>query len=759
MADDADAARKERMADYRVGGRHLVHLGPDVLSRDAMQKERALTPLGEESAQRESFASSAPSQKSPRSSLTSTPRALVKRVSKRLQRMGSRASSLLEVGKQEQDFFDLDDSYLDSRKMDHRTVIRGHYPRREKWYAALDPDGPRRQGWDGLMLALVVYVLFVTPYELAFVAHVKKTSALYICNTIVDVCFWCDVLFQFNTGYYHADQGRWITDRKGIASRYLKLWFWLDMASLLPFGLMVQREDVSILRLIRLIRLIKLLRVAKAPRLLANIQVIATMSYKQKCVWKYLLVLCSMLHLMACAIRMAHDFQRGTKTHYETNSYLRWRVLESRRSSFRGNGALYVDSLDWAVSVMLGNSAYRTTAEGIISILGNLFGVMFVAFLFGDLTNILCNLDPAANEFKQTVDNLNRFAYEQQFPKEVRSALHEYLQQSEGLFRSKFHHSLLNQLSPNLQELIAHFQLGHRVVRAPFVTYARQCTLGLVVGRRLVIRPPRGHQHTYLDDETIDEDEPDDDELYSRAFAKKGRREAVIVRIHPDMQYDVRYLDDATMEERVTHDRISVKDESQRIQKAVSRMEYVTKLLVTQVAKALEMHLFMGGDFVIRKDITLNRAMYIVDSGKVMLLGSDVLKPWGMSFSPEGECFGDRSIAMIVAGHAPRPSWYNARATQISRLLVLEAAQLVEIITAPGFEQFHKFIHRFGVWASFKVAFARAMREGGIARIADEWLAREEAAAAASEEEVPLSNRLDALESKLDALLARTSSG
>ena len=444
---------------------------------------------------------------------------------------------------------------------------------------------------------------------------------------IVDVCFWCDVLFQFNTGYYHADQGRWITDRKGIASRYLKLWFWLDMASLLPFGSMVQREDVSILRLIRLIRLIKLLRVAKAPRLLANIQVIATMSYKQKCVWKYLLVLCSMLHLMACAIRMAHDFQRGTKTHYETNSYLRWRVLESRRSSFRGNGALYVDSLDWAVSVMLGNSAYRTTAEGIISILGNLFGVMFVAFLFGDLTNILCNLDPAANEFKQTVDNLNRFAYEQQFPKEVRSALHEYLQQSEGLFRSKFHHSLLNQLSPNLQELIAHFQLGHRVVRAPFVTYARQCTLGLVVGRRLVIRPPRGHQHTYLDDETIDEDEPDDDELYGRAFAKKGRREAVIVRIHPDMQYDVRYLDDATMEERVTHDRISVKDESQRIQKAVSRMEYVTKLLVTQVAKALEMHLFMGGDFVIRKDITLNRAMYIVDSGKVMLLGSDVLKP------------------------------------------------------------------------------------------------------------------------------------
>ena len=43
-----------------------------------------------------------------------------------------------------------------------------------------------------------------------------------------------------------------------------------------------------------------------------------------------------------------------------------------------------------------------------LSVVGNLVGVMFVAFLFGDLTNILCNLDPAANEFKRTVDNLNR---------------------------------------------------------------------------------------------------------------------------------------------------------------------------------------------------------------------------------------------------------------------------------------------------------------------------------------------------------------
>ena len=86
-----------------------------------MTKERAHT-LGEEPAPRESVASPV-SQKSPRSSLTSTPRALVSVSPSGCSAWAAAESSLLEVGKQEQDFFDLDDSYLDSRKMDHGQLL------------------------------------------------------------------------------------------------------------------------------------------------------------------------------------------------------------------------------------------------------------------------------------------------------------------------------------------------------------------------------------------------------------------------------------------------------------------------------------------------------------------------------------------------------------------------------------------------------------------------------------------------------------
>ena len=55
----------------------------------------------------------------------------------------------------------------------------------------------------------------------------------------------------------------------------------------------------------------------------------------------------------------------------------------------------------------------------------------------------------------------------------------------------------------------------------------------------------------------------------------------------------------------------------------------------------------LGGDYVLRKDITLTTAMYIVDAGKVMIVGKDVLAPIRMRFCVEGGCFGDEASAGV----------------------------------------------------------------------------------------------------------------
>ena len=66
-----------------------------------------------------------------------------------------------------------------------------------------------------------------------------------------------------------------IEDRKEIAKKYLKFWFWIDLMVTLPYDVIVSRVDsdvsniaylakfIRIMKIVRLIRLLKLVKVAK----------------------------------------------------------------------------------------------------------------------------------------------------------------------------------------------------------------------------------------------------------------------------------------------------------------------------------------------------------------------------------------------------------------------------------------------------------------------------------------------------------------
>ncbi|KAH8051877.1 phosphorelay sensor kinase [Aureococcus anophagefferens] len=549
------------------------------------------------------------------------------------------------------DFFDIDDEYM---RLEEEGNIseRAPFPAQDETRCPVfNPNANWRLGWDGYMLVLVTFVFFVTPFEIAFVNRGEYWDGLWTMNRLVDLSFFGDMVLTFNTGYYNWRENRCLMYRDRLP---------------LP-------SQVAILRLIRLIRLVRLIRIAKAPRIIERWNRYMTLSFKMQVIIKYMFALVT-LHLEACLIRLAHGVERGDRRNQDTNSYLRWWVIEWRGANFNDNWALYVDCLDWAAKTMLGESAYQTTGEGLLSVSCNVIGVAFVAFLFGDLTNILCNLDPASNEFKQTVDNLNKFMADKRFPA--------------GRARPAA-------------------RLGHKVVRVTFFSYARQCTLGIVVGRRLKIR-------------AVDGGGDDGGE----------RRDATIVGLLGDMRYDVRY-DDGSVEHGVAHARISVQDEEVAIQKAVSAMEIATKLLVTQIAHAMEMAMFMAGDYIVRHSVSFCDTMYLVDAGKVMTFGREVTAPFALSVVEDGDSFGDKEIATLVAGHGARAAWFNARATRMSYCYVLGGRVFVKLINRPGFENFLKYISRYGTWYNFKLNVVKAMRSGELAAVAK--LARPPAEAAAEE--------------------------
>ena len=102
----------------------------------------------------------------------------------------------------------------------------------------------------------------MTPYRIAFID--ADSLAWVIVDVCVDVIFALDVAVNFISTYYDSDDNL-VTDRKKIASKYLRGWFVIDTVSILPLShiLSIGKDYASLARLARLPRLYRLIKIAK----------------------------------------------------------------------------------------------------------------------------------------------------------------------------------------------------------------------------------------------------------------------------------------------------------------------------------------------------------------------------------------------------------------------------------------------------------------------------------------------------------------
>ena len=123
-------------------------------------------------------------------------------------------------------------------------------------------------------MALLTVVLFLTPYEVAFLA--PSVGVLFIINRVLDLVFFCDMVIQFFLAYQNGPEegSTWVKSLPMIRKRYMKGWFAVDLFSVLPFwifGTVVKTTDdvgadadqsggggaESLLRVIRAVRLLR----------------------------------------------------------------------------------------------------------------------------------------------------------------------------------------------------------------------------------------------------------------------------------------------------------------------------------------------------------------------------------------------------------------------------------------------------------------------------------------------------------------------
>lgn len=364
---------------------------------------------------------------------------------------------------------------------------------KKPWYI-IDPRTSKVIAYtDGLSMMALVFTAIVTCVEVAFVDPSGEMDELFIINRIVDSIFIFDMCLQFvlmypKPGGAVTDTVRWIHDPDKIAKHYLKGWFAIDFGSIaisaidivtlkvFTGGKKSPLSSAKIFRVVRLARLVKLVRLLRASRIMKRLESRVAINYGHMALFKCLFGLIIASHWFACIWGMITQFDNMQDTWYFNNGYCWFDPVDpvdpnnvSLQSDYQRQvddedsyvclppTDRYIAALYWAImtitSIGYGDIAAtpHNPYEQMICAWLMLFGGMIWGAVIATFCGVIANIDPGGTEFRQTMDNLNKFMATNGLEDSMRISLREYFHQTRHLQVARANRGLLEGMSPMLQ--------------------------------------------------------------------------------------------------------------------------------------------------------------------------------------------------------------------------------------------------------------------------------------------------------------------
>ena len=328
----------------------------------------------------------------------------------------------------------------------------------------INPKSKYQGRWDVLMMLLLVYTATVTPFEVGFLDIEDLLHPLNIINRIVDVLFLQDLIQQFMTPFYNAENGGWVINHRRIANNYLRGWFVIDLISILPFSLLgrlMQSDDLEqlkVLRVVRLLRLAKLLRIFRSSRIVRRYQSHVGISHATQTMIRFAVMIVTIAHWLAClwgtVTTVDSTMEFGQPVNW-IRDYALWEEIKD--NPYR----IYLSALYWATMTVttIGYGDIRPTnmSEQLLCILAMLAGASTYAYVIGNICGVIALMDQATSKYNQQMDELNLYMAENHMPQKLRVRLREYFQYSKQLNRQRYYQALLLEMSPSLRGEVANY--------------------------------------------------------------------------------------------------------------------------------------------------------------------------------------------------------------------------------------------------------------------------------------------------------------
>jgi hypothetical protein len=126
---------------------------------------------------------------------------------------------------------------------------------------------PFRIRWDLMTMMVALYNCITVPLIVTF--EVREATWITVINNFADVAFIVDIGLNFFTTYINSI-GEEVTDLRKIALHYLRLMFWIDLVSAIPFDLLllIFSSSLPVPDAVNLTDMLKLVRVFRLNRMI-----------------------------------------------------------------------------------------------------------------------------------------------------------------------------------------------------------------------------------------------------------------------------------------------------------------------------------------------------------------------------------------------------------------------------------------------------------------------------------------------------------
>jgi len=387
---------------------------------------------------------------------------------------------------------------------------------REKYL--IHPQDSWKVVFDIMIGALILFSLVIVPYRIGF--QIDTTKAVFISDIVIDFLFLADVVLRFNTAYIDPTTEMLVVSRQKIAEAYFQFWFWVDVASSIPFDLLVTggtpwdaQDDsnegtfhsVRLIRILRLVRLFKIVRMLKLRRLRKHIESL-NMSPGLVKILSLTFQVSFIAHLVACfwhylttedvtgVLPPGVEFAQTPWWELKDQSNITWLTVNNLQHGSELDK--YVASFYWVVTTMLsigyGDIAATNDTERIFSIFTMLFGGVVFGALIAQVTRMIESQNPQLKAYKAKMDEIKAYLGEKKLPQQIRTTALEayayYLQRKSSFGETHILDGLPDEMVRKLVFELYYREISSISLFREATTYSERCFVVHLVRN---IRPQR----------------------------------------------------------------------------------------------------------------------------------------------------------------------------------------------------------------------------------------------------------------------------